>query len=90
MTEAEDRLAKMLFGWGERKNEEPKGRTCCRKHWEEDNNRHAVGIGDVLWNPIGMPFIVCQVCGNKRCPKATDCSLECTGSNDSGQPGSIY
>lgn len=33
---------------------------------------------------------LCPICGNKRCPKATDHSLECTGSNDSGQPGSIY
>lgn len=63
---------------------------CCRKHWEEKNSEKAVGHGDVLWNPIGMPFIVCKVCGNKRCPKATDCSFDCTNSNDSGQLGSIY
>jgi hypothetical protein len=35
-------------------------------------------------------FIVCRVCGNKRCPKATDHDLACTGSNESGQPGSDY
>ena len=29
-------------------------------------------------------------CGNKRCPKATDHRFECTGSNEPGQPGSIY
>lgn len=43
----------------------------------------------------GMPltmstFIVCEDCGNKRCPKATDHNLTCTNSNDPGQPGSRY
>jgi len=32
----------------------------------------------------------CAACGNKRCPAASDCSLACTGSNEPGQPGSIY
>lgn len=36
------------------------------------------------------PFIVCETCGNKRCPHATDRALECTGSNDPGQAGSFY
>ena len=35
-------------------------------------------------------FIVCGECGNKRCPQATDHTLACTGSNESGQPGSRY
>ena len=43
----------------------------------------------------GIPFvatvmIVCPTCGNKRCPHATDHNLECTGSNEPGQPGSRY
>ena len=33
---------------------------------------------------------VCPVCGNKRCPKATDHRLECTSSNEPGQSGSRY
>lgn len=37
-----------------------------------------------------MRFVVCSKCGNKRCPKATDCRNECTGSNDAGQLGSAY
>lgn len=68
-------------------------RTCCRKHWEEDSNRHPLdlGVGGMaLFNAIGMPFMVCKTCGCKRCPKATDCALDCTGSNEPGQPGSIY
>ena len=28
---------------------------------------------------------VCSVCGNKRCPKANNQELACTGSNDLGQ-----
>lgn len=35
-------------------------------------------------------MIVCPRCGNKRCPKATDHHLDCTGSNEPGQTGSIY
>lgn len=35
-------------------------------------------------------MIVCPTCGNKRCPHSTDHNLECTGSNDPGQPGSRY
>jgi hypothetical protein len=59
-------------------------RTCCQKHWNEDYQK--------LENKefVMRPFIACSVCGNKRCPKATDCNLECSGSNDSGQKGSIY
>lgn len=43
---------------------------------------------DYLALPGGM--IVCSVCGNKRCPHATDHEEECTASNESGQPGSSY
>lgn len=35
-------------------------------------------------------LIVCPLCGNKRCPRATDHNLACTGSNDPGQSGSVY
>lgn len=35
-------------------------------------------------------MILCPVCGNKRCPKASDHRLECTNSNEKGQNGSIY
>jgi len=33
---------------------------------------------------------LCPVCGNKRCPRGTDHDLDCTGSNEPGQPGSSY
>lgn len=35
-------------------------------------------------------MIVCSLCGNKRCPHAADHTLDCTGSNDTGQSGSAY
>lgn len=35
-------------------------------------------------------MVLCPTCGNKRCPKATDENLACTGSNEPGQPGSAY
>lgn len=35
-------------------------------------------------------FIVCEDCGNKRCPKASHHIHECTNSNKPGQIGSVY
>jgi hypothetical protein len=35
-------------------------------------------------------MITCVTCGNKRCPKASNHALECTGSNAPGQKGSVY
>lgn len=39
---------------------------------------------------LEYPFIACESCGNKRCPKATHHDNACTGSNAYGQPGSSY
>jgi hypothetical protein len=33
---------------------------------------------------------VCAICGNKRCPHATDHRHACTNSNEPGQAGSVY
>lgn len=35
-------------------------------------------------------MIVCPICGNKRCPHATDHRLTCIGSNEPEQKGSAY
>lgn len=48
-----------------------------------------------ITNEWGAPLdrsvmILCPKCGNKRCPHASDHDLECTGSNEPGQKGSIY
>lgn len=48
---------------------------------------------NLMWNGIRLDnarMILCPLCGNKRCPRASDHRLGCTGSNDSGQPGSVY
>lgn len=37
-----------------------------------------------------MRMVLCPDCGNKRCPKATNHRHVCTGSNEPGQPGSVY
>jgi len=34
---------------------------------------------------FSRPFIVCAMCGNKRCPKATWHGNQCSGSNHTGQ-----
>jgi Zn finger protein HypA/HybF involved in hydrogenase expression len=39
---------------------------------------------------VATHMVVCPACGNKRCPRASDHNLDCTNSNDPGQPGSIY
>lgn len=39
---------------------------------------------------LASRMIVCPTCGNKRCPRASDHDLPCTGSNEPGQPGSVY
>ena len=58
---------------------------CCRTCFAIDQSQ-ALDKGEYLapW------FIVCGICGNKRCPKATDHELDCTGSNEPGQEGSVY
>ena len=38
--------------------------------------------------PHRIRMVLCAVCGNKRCPHASDHRNACTGSNDPGQPGS--
>lgn len=53
---------------------------CCHR-CEEHAAKHPFWLARMIW---------CGTCGNKRCPKATDHRLVCTGSNEPGQPGSVY
>lgn len=39
---------------------------------------------------MSFPMFLCPTCGNKRCPRASNHGNECTRSNASGQPGSVY
>lgn len=41
-------------------------------------------------DPLQRKMHLCPICGNKRCPHASDHRLACTGSNEPGQDGSIY
>lgn len=60
---------------------------ACECHACEDKRTaHLSAWGRTL----ARKFIVCATCGNKRCPRASDHELACTGSNASGQPGSRY
>jgi len=59
---------------------------CIRCCTERSENRR---VFDGLNHPHGFRF-ACEKCGNKRCPHHTDHRLACTGSNETGQPGSIY
>lgn len=47
-------------------------------------------VADLDYIDLPSGFRVCSTCGNKRCPHAADHDEECTGSNESGQPGSSY
>ena len=64
------------------------GEKCwgCMTCVQQDAKQYEQLTGEML-----MPtFIVCIDCGNKRCPRATRHDLDCTGSNEPGQPGSVY
>lgn len=41
-------------------------------------------------DPGSMRMALCPTCGNKRCPRAHNHTLACTGSNEPGQPGSSW
>ena len=64
---------------------DPAIRRCCFMHEKSDLRAQFAE----MWG-FHRLFIVCNVCGNRRCPKASDCALECTGSNASGQVGSVF
>ena len=54
--------------------------------------RSVPGASCECWtcHPSSGRMHLCETCGNKRCPKATDHSLECTNSNEPMQEGSRY
>lgn len=64
-------------------------RTCeCHRCIKE---KHLGSTVSGVFLPLSATkLIVCPKCGNKRCPHASDHSLECTGSNEPGQGGSIF
>lgn len=62
---------------------------CTKARCEADP---MVGEGRlaVFGDPRMMVMFLCVICGNKRCPRAADHDLKCSGSNEPGQPGSLY
>jgi hypothetical protein len=61
----------------------------CKKNipiLQEDGNP----LSGMMLNLALVTMIVCNTCGNKRCPRATDHRLACTNSNDPHQLGSRY
>lgn len=67
------------------------GQAKCDCHRCIDEN--GLTEGELFGIPLPLSavrMILCPECGNKRCPKASDHRLDCTGSNDPGQAGSVY
>lgn len=62
-------------------------RSDCGNCWKCLYGKHDPKTGMLI---TSTRMIVCPECGNKRCPEASDHLLPCTGSNESGQTGSIY
>lgn len=61
----------------------------CRRCLAERDERVEIAPGFSV-SAVGARMILCPICGNKRCPHATDHRHACTGSNEPGQPGSVY
>lgn len=62
----------------------------CSIEWDKKNLPSDLPLIE-RWNGSRTNrFIVCEICGNKRCPHANNHDNECTGSNETGQKGSAY
>ena len=70
--------------------EHTKSQTVCGCMTCDEKRRDTLAEQGDWLGAIGRPFIVCPDCGNKRCPKATYHDNDCSGSNASGQEGSVY
>lgn len=66
-------------------------RACDRDRELAVQHEHAAGTrlaSDYALN--SFRFVVCDFCGNKRCPRASDHNNACTNSNEPGQSRSVY
>lgn len=60
---------------------------CLRCLRERDEGKAIAGI----WLPAEFfTMVVCELCGNKRCPHSDDHRNACSNSNEPGQPDSRY
>jgi len=60
----------------------------CRRCLRE--RKEGTQIGDCFLPAEMTQMVVCETCGNKRCPHANDHANACTNSNAPGQVGSAY
>ncbi len=64
---------------------------CTMESVENDRRYNAAHAGSIAaFDPRFYRMFLCPICGNKRCPKATDHRLICTMSDKPGQEGSRY
>jgi hypothetical protein len=54
---------------------------CLDEGWDKPNELAEMSLFEALIKPSRRRLVVCQHCGNKRCPCATDHNLTCTNSN---------
>lgn len=54
-----------------------------------DRDEHTM-IGRMKIPAESSRMVVCNICGNKRCPRASNHRNACTDSNTPGQSGSVY
>ena len=76
-----------IFSKKEKKKVWDGNECCCHKCIKEKN---LVESENSVLPLSSTRMILCPICGNKRCPHASDHDLPCTGSNEPGQPGSVY
>lgn len=62
----------------------------CGCHFCEEEWLNVMDDLDPDSRRLGAFMILCESCGNKRCPRATYHRHACTGSNEPGQPLSVY
>lgn len=62
----------------------------CRLDRDERNAANYAASAAPALGIRSMTMILCNECGNKRCPHATDHRHACTDSNEPDQQGSIY
>jgi hypothetical protein len=90
--------ARALFHGLGPKGEYPSREECDHEAWKRAWNADCIKCWERLSREISpgslramsRRMICCPDCGGKRCPKATDHTLDCTGSNEPGQAGSAY
>lgn len=63
---------------------------ACGPPWRDDGPRPDRETDFVGWLSWHSWMALCPLCGNKRCPGAADHENPCTGSNATGQPGSLF